>query len=81
MADEKPTESKDGDNKSVSELTQMVDRLEKANEESKKLIARQEELYARMALGGKSTVAPPETPKPVSNKDYAKALTEGKILK
>jgi len=62
MADEKQEE------KSLPKLTEMVERLEKANIEAREILSRNEELAARNLLGGKSdagvqSAVPVETPK------------------
>lgn len=57
-----------------------AERLEKANAEQKALLERQEKLYAKQRLGGKSSgVVQPEKKK-VDPKEYAKAALQGKIL-
>lgn len=76
MENEKVEQKQEGNNKPVSEIAQMADRLEKANAEAKELLKRNEEIYARMLLGGKvdAGIQPKEQPTE-SPAEYAKRIT------
>ena len=79
MEDEKETKTEE---QSLPKLSEMVDRLEKANVEAKEILARQEELAARNLLGGKSDAGEqPQKPTEESPVDYAKKALEGKVGK
>jgi mevalonate kinase len=57
-----------------------AERLEKANLQTLELIKKQEELQSMRILGGKSEGAPKEEkPKEISNREYAKAVLQGRI--
>ena len=65
----------EGDKPETSSIVERADavaeRLEKANEERKAIIAREEEIMARKALGGKSEGATqPKSNEPMSDKEY-----------
>jgi len=64
----------------IPKLTEMVDRLEKANKEAKEILARNEELVARNLLGGKTDagIQPQKQPEE-SAKDYTKRVMSGRI--
>ena len=51
-----------------------AERMEKANEETAKLLARQEELEQRRALGGRAEAGQEAKPKEETNEDYAKKV-------
>lgn len=66
--------------KSVPKLSEMVERLEKANTEAKEILARQEELAARNLLGGTSDAGiQPIEPKELTPKEYKDGIMSGKI--
>jgi len=73
-------EENEEEKKAIPKLTEMVDRLEKANKEAKEILARQEELAARGLLGGKTDagVNPPQ-PKEETAKEYAAKVMKGEI--
>ena len=53
-------------------------RIEKANEETRALVERQEKVTARNMLGGKSSGTPvPEEPKEETPREYAKRVLAG----
>ena len=57
-----------------------AERMEEANKETAKLIARQEELEQRKALGGRSDAGQvPEKPKELTDTEYAEALQRGEV--
>lgn len=73
--EEKVEESSPKDSK--EKLSEMVDRLEKANNEAKEILQRQEELAAKNLLGGKSEAGnESEKPKEETPADYAKRVEE-----
>lgn len=75
MADEKQEETK-----SLPKLTEMVERLEKANAEAKVILERNEELAAKNILGGVSDAGiQPVEPKELTPKEYKDAVMSGKI--
>lgn len=65
-----------------SPVLEAAERLEKANAEAKELLAKQEEMLAAKVLSGEvdAGIQPPEK-KPISNKEYAEALSKGIVLK
>jgi hypothetical protein len=70
---EDPAEEKD----LVGEANKAAERLEKANEEQKKLLDRQEKLAANARLGGKAAAgAPPQEETP---KEYAEKVMRGDV--
>ena len=73
-------DEKKPEEKSLPKLTEMVDRLEKANAESREILARQEELAARNLLGGKTDAGIQPAPvKEETPKDYIKKILSGEI--
>ena len=75
-----PEEIKKPEENATIKLTELVDRLEKANVESKALLARQEELTALNLIGGKTdSGAQPVQPKEESPREYAKRIMSGKV--
>ena len=62
----------------IDKAQEAAERLEKANEEQAKLLAKQEEILARQALGGRSEagVGDPEKKKE-TEEDYAKRVISG----
>ena len=72
--EEKPEES------SLPRLSEMVERMEKANIEAKEILSRQEELAARNLLGGKSDAGiQPVAPKEETPQEYAKRISLGQL--
>ena len=53
---------------------QAAERMEKANEETARLLARQEELEQRRALGGRAEAGKPSEPVEDSPKEYAEKV-------
>ena len=79
MEDEKKEEEKT-EEQSLPKLSEMVDRLEKANAEAKEILARQEELAARNLLGGKTDAGVQNEPvKEESAKEYADRISKGQV--
>lgn len=61
----------------INQADKAAERLERANEERKRLIEREEAIEARRRLGG-SIEIPKETKKPETNKEYVeRILREG----
>lgn len=79
MENENKQENQQGNAGAVSELAQMVERLEKANQEAREILRRQEELAARNLLGGQtnSGVQKPKE-KEETPQEYAKRISGGK---
>lgn len=66
------------DEKSLPKLSEMVERLEKANAEAKAILERNEELAARGLLGGKSDAGvQPVEPKEETPKEYKDRIMRG----
>jgi hypothetical protein len=80
MSENEENTNINGDKKPLSELTQMVERLEKANKEAKDNLSKQEELMALNLISGKSD-AGIQTPKEVVETplEYAKRVLSNKI--
>lgn len=77
--EEKPQEKKE-EVSSLPKLSEMVERLEKANAKQEELQKRQEELVARNLLGGQSDAGvEPVKPKEETPQEYAKRISEGKL--
>mgnify|MGYP001595491059 CR=1 FL=1 len=71
-------EKKEPEEKSLPKLTEMVDRLEKANAEAKEILARQEELAARNLLGGKTDAGiQPQPIKIETPREYSQRISKG----
>ena len=62
----------------LKEAQETAARIEKANEETKKLLNRQEKLLAEQMLAGKSVMEVPEPKKPETTEEYANRVAEGK---
>jgi len=85
--EEKPKSTGDNDEGSKSPTASLLDnanaaaeRLEKANEEHSKIIAKQEELMARQRLGGTANAGTTgDEKKEESPAEYAKKVMEGKL--
>lgn len=76
---EKKTEEKP-EEKSIPKLVELVDRLEKANAETKELQAKNEELHARKLLGSESEAGTqPEPVKVESPQEYAEKALRGEL--
>lgn len=56
-----------------------AERVEKANAETREIQAKEEELYAKRLLGGKSEAGITAEKKEVSNEDFANQFLDGKI--
>ena len=84
--EEKPKEpisnAKEGDKPRspnlIEQASEAGQRLERANEEARQILARNEELAARNLLGGQSEVVVTE-PVQMSDEDYAKAAIRGEV--
>lgn len=74
-----------GDKSEGSNLVNTADataeRLEKAMQETKELLKRQEDLYARSRLGGESVGVGEEKKEELSDEEYSKRALQGKIGK
>ena len=73
---EKPTE--ENPETSVSQLELLADRIEKGNEEAKKIVEEQKEMAASKILGGKTEFVPEEKPKEQTAREYAEEVISGK---
>ena len=74
-------ESRESGKSLIEQGNDIVDRMEKANEERRKLLEREEALETQKALGGRSraSVPEPEEPKEMTNAEYAQAALEGRV--
>ena len=64
----------------VPKLTELVVRLEKANNEAKEILARQQEIAALNLIGGKTDAGlQPEKAKEETPSEYAKRVLSGKV--
>lgn len=50
----KPKEEQNVNSPTIEEQKQLAERIEKANEEARKILEEQKQLQARMSIGGKS---------------------------
>ena len=62
-----------------SELSGMVERLEKANEEAKKILLRHEEVLAMKLLSGKSDAGEKQEKKEETPEEYKERVMRGDI--
>ena len=76
------TEANEGENP-IDRANKAAERLEKANEEASKIVARQEKVLAEAKLQGRSLAGLIEdkTPKKDSSKEYAMKALNGEISK
>lgn len=82
--EETASDTKEGDKPETTPLirqaNEAAERLEQANKEKEKLLAREEEIEAKRTLGGKSEAGvQQEKPKPLSDVEYSKALQRGEV--
>ena len=64
----------------VEQAKEQADRLEKLKVETDERIKKLEELQTQAIMGGRTTIAKPEEPKPSTPKEYIDALAKGKVL-
>lgn len=87
--DEKKEEVKEEEKQEVPESSELIDnaneaaeRLEKANEEKRKLLDREERITARKALSGKAEAGEEAKPEPeMSDKEYKDKVMAGEVPK
>lgn len=79
--DEKEGQKSDDENSKIS-LAEQIDRLEKANQEKKALLEREEQLEARRRLGGQTDagIQPPAV-KEETPQEYYKKISSGQLNK
>src|SRR3989304_1392825 len=65
----------------IEEAKEVVERLEKANVETKKLLDRQEKMMVESMIHGKSFAGQNTGKKEISDKEYVQGLRRGGILK
>ena len=76
----KAEEGKPEEKNSTEKLSELVERAEKANEETKSLLARQEELVARKMLGGETDAGEKEVEKVEETpKEYKDKIMRGEL--
>ena len=64
----------------IDAANKAAERLEKANEEQKEILARQEMLMAKNALGGKSEAGDtPQKKKELTAEEYSDAVLRGEV--
>jgi ribosomal protein L18E len=61
-------------------LPELVDRLEKANVESKELLAKNQELIAKRLIGGETDATPVVVKKVETPAEYAKRVMTGSLI-
>lgn len=80
MTEETKTEEVETSNTPmIDAANKAAERLEKANEEQKEILARQEELMAKNALGGKAEAGETNEKKEETPAEYAKRVMSGEV--
>ena len=76
---EQNTEEAPKELSTIEKANQAAERLERANEEKKKLLDREEKLYTDRMLGGKSEAGKPMEKKEETPEEYKKRVMRNEI--
>lgn len=82
MSNEIPqTQTPQGSETSVQQLTSLVDRMEKANVEKARLLEEERQIIAKRLIGGETLAGKQPVPVPVETpQEYAKRISLGKVI-